>query len=293
VGGAPPDAPQRLVPASFLGTSLCYLSGNVGCVNLEMDEQDWLDVFRALPRAAFNPARIFPLHRRGLPLPVITSPAARDWFVAWLREHQIEVLIVDTWGQLCARNGVRRMNDDGEVLPVLAGLDEIKAAARVASLYLSIHMPHQTGEKHLERFKGAGATGDWADVLWTFVTDDEEKARYLGAVGRSRIDRDEAALWFDPGTGLLSWDIGTGNRQQAQADRQERRMRLALEHAGKDGILTEDLMDAAGGHRNGARHKLGDLVAAGEVRVVREGRAKRHFLSDRDDAAEGGDQQPS
>jgi hypothetical protein len=266
-------------PAPFLGRSQCWLAGNVACVNLEMDEQDWLDVFRAMPGWACNAARIFPLHRRGLPLPVITSAAAREWFVAWLREHQTEVLIIDTWGQFCARNGVRRMNDDGEVLPVLAGLDEIKTAAGVASLYLSIHMPHQTGDKHLERFKGAGAVGDWADVLWTFITEEKEgkEVRYLGAVGRSRIDAAESALDFDAATGLLSWGEG-GTRKQAKARGQAARIRGALEVAGAEGMLTEELVGAAGGHLPDARDTLREMLADGEIEMVPQGRGKRYFL---------------
>jgi hypothetical protein len=273
---APPPAPQQLMPAQFLGLTSCWLNRNVAFVNLEMDPGDWRDVFRTMPAESYSAGRIFPLHRRGLPLPVITSAAARDWFVAWLREHQIEVLIIDTWGQFCARNGVRRLNDDGEVLPVLTGLDDIKKAAGVASVYISIHMPHQTGEYHLERFKGAGAVGDWADALWTF-TADAEGTRYLGAVGRARIDVSGCALDFESGTGLLSWST-TGTKAQTQASRMEAKITAALERARPDGMLTEELLTAVGGHRETVRGKLAAMLAGGDVLMVPKGRAKRYYL---------------
>ena len=266
----------RWSPAPFLGLSECWMAGNAGYLNLEMDEDDWLDTFRALPPHSFDASRIFPLHRRGLPLPVITNPAAREWFTAWLRGHRIEVLFIDTWGALLAKNGVRNFNDDGEVRPVLDALDQFKREAGVASVIVLIHMPHQTGERHLERFKGAGAVGDWADTLWTF-TADAEGTRYLGAVGRARIDAANYALDFEPGTGLLSWGA-TGTRAQTQAGRQAERMLAELAKAGTDGVLTEPLVDAAGGHRPAARDKLRELADDGDVVMVREGRGKRYFL---------------
>jgi AAA domain len=270
-----PPAPQQWVPGYFLGLSACWLNGNVAYVNLEMDADDWRDVFRALPPGSFNGERIFPLHRRGLPLPVITSAAAREWFVAWLRERQIEVLIIDTWAQFCARSGVLRLNDDGEVLPVLTGLDGIKEAAGVSSVYISIHMPHQTGERHLERFKGAGAVGDWADVLWTF-TADAEGTRYIGAVGRARIDAADQAVDFAEG-GLLLWGT-SGTKAQTQASRTAAKITGALEKVRPAGMLTEDLLSAVGGHRETVRGKLAQMLADGDVVMVPRGRAKRYFL---------------
>lgn len=152
-------------PGVFLGQAGCLMAGNVACVNAEMDADDWRDCFRALPPGSCDPARIRPLHCRGIPLPVITSEAARDWFTGWLRKEEIEVLIIDTWGAFCAKNGVRNFNDDAEARVITDALDEIKRNTWVASIIVLIHMPHQNGDRHLERFKGAGAVGDWADVL--------------------------------------------------------------------------------------------------------------------------------
>jgi hypothetical protein len=250
----------------------------VAYINLEMDKEDWLDVLRAMPAWAYNRDRICALHLRGQPFPVITSPAARAWFVEWLRERAIEVAVLDPWNQLCAKNGVRRLNDDGEVLEVLMGLDEIKAAAGVSSLYIPVHMPHQTGESHLERFKGAGALGDWADTTWSFTTD-EEGTRYLGAVGRARIDFTSRALNYDHASGLLTWG-SSGTRAQTKAGRQRDRMLAALAEAGADGLLTGGLMDAAGGHTETARKMAADMVRGNEVASrPAGGRAVRYWLA--------------
>lgn len=205
---------------------------------------------------------------------MITLPAAREWFTAWLVERRIEVLIIDTWGQFAAQNGVRNLNDDAEVRVILAGLDEIKAATGVGSLFILIHTPHQVpGQKHLERFKGAGATGDWADVLWSYLAD-EDGIRYLSATGRARIDLPESALYFSPETGLLSW-AGTGSREQTAAGRTAAKVMAALE---RGGLLTEELLDAVGGHRDSARKLVKRMAANGKLDSSKEGSGIRYFL---------------
>lgn len=266
-------------PGRFLGASECFMGGNVAYLNAEMDRDDWLDVFRALPRGSYDASRIRPLHCRGVPMPVITSDAARSWFTGWLNRNDIEVLIIDTWGAFLAANGVRKPSDDGEVRPVLEGIDQIKAATGVCSVIIPVHMPHQTGERHLERFKGAGAVGDWADTLWTYIKDPPpEETRYLAAYGRARIDWPETAVMFDRGTGQLSWGA-TGSRQQTAAGRQRERVLGALRAAGADGMLGEALLDAAGGNRNDARKARGQMLAAGEITEERDGNRHRFRIA--------------
>jgi hypothetical protein len=199
--------------------------------------------------------------------------------VDWLAERSVEVLFIDTWGALCAKNGVRNLNDDAEVRVVLDGLDEIKKAAGVASLFVLIHTPHQVpGAKHLERFKGAGSVGDWADALWNYVADPPEDGgtRYLSAAGRARIDAGEQSLSYDYATGSLSWG-GTGSRAQTAEARMEAAILRALEEAGTAGMLTEELLDAAGGHRNTARRLAKQMADRQEIAVVTNGRANRYF----------------
>ena len=200
-------------PGRFLGAVDCWLAGTVAYLNLEMDADDWRDEFRKMPRGSYDPARIVPLHLRGVPFPVVTSTAARAWFTGWLRANAVEVLIIDTWGAFGPRNGARDLNKDSEVRPVLDGLDEIRAEAGVRSLYMPIHMPHQTGDPGAERFKGAGMVGDWADALWNYVQPDpKDETRFLGAHGRARIDMPESALAYDYCTGLC-----VGGRQPQAA----------------------------------------------------------------------------
>ena len=264
-------------PGYFLGSTQCWLGGSVAYVNAEMDADDWRDVYRRLPPGSYDPARIHALHVRGRPFPVITNPAAREWFTAWLREHGVEHLTIDTWGALCQKNGVRNLNDDAEARRVTDGLDEIKAEAGVRSLAVLIHTPHQApGMRHLERFKGAGAVGDWADVLWNYVAD-EDGTRYLSAAGRARIEMAEQSLYFDQATGRLTWGM-TGSRAQTAATRDEARITGALAKA--DGQLTEDLLDAVGGNRARIRGLVKTMTSDGRLVRKMEGRAARYFLPD-------------
>jgi hypothetical protein len=278
-GGQPP-----WVPGPFLGHYTgCFMSGNAAYLNAEMDADDWRDTFRALPAKSYNASRIFPLHCRGIPMPVITSEAARAWFVSWLRGNRVEVLTIDTWGAFCAANGVRDLNDDGAVRVITDGLDRIKAEAGVAFLVIPIHTPHQTGERHLERFKGAGAVGDWADTLWTYL-EGPGGLRYLGAAGRARIDMAETALAYDPATGLLGWS--SGNR--AQHERQSMRDRITDAVRDHDGILRSPLVAKAGGHAATAKALIELMVEEGALVTEERGRSILHHLPPRHPAADPG-----
>jgi AAA domain len=286
-GSCAPD--MTWTPGTFLGPwTTCWLGGNVGYWNAEMDKDDFLDEFRKLPAGALEAARIRALHFRGLAVPVITSPAARAWFVSWLRENEIEVLIIDTWGAFCAANGVRNLSDDAEVRVITSGLDAIKRETWVRSLFIPIHTPHQTGERHLERFKGAGAVGDWADTLWTYVKD-AAGVRYLWAEGRAGIGKDETSVGWSPDTGLLSWSY-EGNRMQTARERQRSKAVKALETAGMAGLGAEELKDAAGGNRASAAGVIGDLLGEGLADVEKNGRAKIYRLKDyrKDQPDQGG-----
>ena len=278
LAGCAPDG-TAWTPGCFLGPwTRCFLGGNVGYWNAEMDKDDFLDEFRKLPERAFDPARIRPLHFRGVAMPVITSPAAREWFVAWLRENEIEVLIIDTWGAFCAANGVRNLSDDAEVRVITSGLDAIKRETWVRSVFIPIHTPHQTGERHLERFKGAGAVGDWADTLWTYVRD-AEGVRYLWAEGRAGIGRSETSVSWSGDTGLLAWSY-EGNRAQTARERQRSRAVAALEQAGDRGLGAEELQGRRRGNRAAAGEVIGGIVGDGLADVEKNGRAKIYRLKD-------------
>ena len=270
------DGQGLWTPGAFLGWSECFAGGNVAYLNAEMDADDWRDAFRALPAGAYDPARIFPLHCRGVPLPVITSRAAREWFTAWLREREIEVLIIDTWGAFAAKNGIRNLNDDAEARKITDGLDEIKTQTWVASLFVLIHMPHQTGEKHLERHKGAGAVGDWADALWTYVKD-ESGSRYLWAEGRARIEQPETALAYRAETGQLWWG-SSGSRAQTAREHQRQRMETAILAAGAAGLKAEELKNAAGGHRSDVPEIIAQMESEGLIEIETQGRSRIHRL---------------
>ena len=132
------------------------------------------------------------------------------------------------------------------------------------------------GQKHLERFKGAGATGDWADSLWSYLAG-EEGTRYLSATGRARIDMAETALSFSTESGQL-WLGTTGSRAQTAQGRQRERMTKALADAAADGLLTQELMEAAGGHADTARKVAKQMARDGELVTQKKGNAVRWFL---------------
>lgn len=253
-------------PGRFLGWLDCYLSGKVAFLSLEMDRDDFADMFRPMPPGSLDASRIHALHLRGLPFPVVTNHAARAWLVSWLRERQAEVLIVDTWGALCAVNGVRNLNDDGEVRPVLAALDQIKRESGVSCLIVLTHTPHQTGDPHLERFKGAGAVGDWADALWLY-TRGSDGIRNLAAEGRARIAFPETGLGYDPASGVL-WLAG-GDR--ASRERAALRARITEAALREPGITTDKLCAVAGGHKNTTTAELDRMLAEGTAEDRAEG----------------------
>ena len=170
---------------------------------------------------------------------------------------------------------MQNAHDDAQARTVTDALDALKRDTWVKTLFILIHTPHQTGERHLERFKGAGAVGDWADALWTYVAD-SQGVRYLSAVGRARIWVPESALAWDPATGLLWW--AGGSRAQTGRDRQREAIIRALEAAGPEGLLTDPLKDAAGGHRPDAPGVIAQLAADGVIEVEPRGRAKVHRL---------------
>ena len=261
----------------FLGFTECYLGGNVAYLNAEMDADDWRDEFRRVPAGTYDPARIFPLHKRGEPFPVITSEAAREWFAAWLRQYQIEVLIIDTWGQFCSANGVRNLNDDAEVQAVLSGIDEIKRASYVQSAVVLIHTRTRCPARSTwsgSRARERPATGPTrCGPTWP-------ARRVPGTCrppGRARIDMAETALSFSTETGQL-WLGTTGSRAQTAQGRQRERMTKALADAAADGLLTQELMEAAGGHADTARKVAKQMARDGELVTQKKGNAVRWFL---------------
>jgi AAA domain len=259
-------------PGKFLGCCDAPLSGNVAYWNFEMDADDLRDEFRPMG-GRLDASRIHTLHLRGVPFPVVGNQAAREWACGWLLGQRAEVLFIDTWGALCAANGVRNTNDDAEARAVTSAIDAIKRKTWVTTVFVLIHMPHQTGERHTERFKGAGAVGDWADAIWNYVADDSG-TRYLSAIGRSRIDFPESAVAFDPASRYLS--LAGGDRRQKA--RQSLHEKIVAAVAASPGIGADDLAVAAGGNRTAARDEIRRLVAQNFIRVVPEGKQKRHYL---------------
>jgi len=148
---------------------------------------------------------------RGRRNPLARGPD-RPALAAWLRERDVEVLIVDPFGR--AYTGASQ-NDSGEVGAWLVALDTFaRGQAGAREVVLTAHAGWDG-----ERTRGSSALEDWADAILTLTRgkDDDADGRYLRAVGRD-VDVEEDRLEFDATTRTLS-RTGTGSRRTGQRTR--------------------------------------------------------------------------
>ena len=191
----------------FLGrTTRLPAEAGVAWWNAEMENDDLED---ELQRIGFqSPERLHVAHLRGLPVSLL-SDVGQDWAIAMLREANAAVWIIDSWRRLCAWAGVDENRND-EVEPLLARIDEIKAAAGVQAVVLLAHTGRATQEAGSEHARGATALDDWCDARWVLVR--RGAARFMYAEGR-RVVLAETALTFDSGSNRIA--LGEGDRHTA------------------------------------------------------------------------------
>jgi hypothetical protein len=176
-------------------------------------------------------------------------PDDRDRLVELLREHKVEVLIVDPFGR--AYTG-KSQNDAGEVTAWLCDLDRFAADAGIGEVVLSVHAGWDG-----ERTRGSSALEDWADVVATLARDpDDETVRYLRAFGRD-VEVDEDRLVYEADTRTLTL-AGAGSRKRSRAER-------AIDKAMPDvlGFVTDNPHCSGEAIRNGVP---GGNVAVDEAR---------------------------
>jgi hypothetical protein len=135
--------------------------GNVGVVNYEMSSTQLNTWFRNA--GIVRQDRIVPLHLQGRMMPLV-SPKTQDWFIKWVIERNVEVLIMDPWSKRMVGCGSENSNDD--VANVTAILDHIKEEAGIKDLFVVAHMGHGEFEDGSERARGASAFMGWPDVMW-------------------------------------------------------------------------------------------------------------------------------
>lgn len=165
----------------FLGRDVRQIQENLIYFNYELTEEMFIDWMRGLNIK--NTHKIKVLHLRGHSLP-IWEPAEEDRLVEWLIEAGGEVAIIDPAGKASV-GFIKSHNERTQVDEFTAILDNIKRRASLHELYMTIHMGWTSGAEDEERTLGSEAWEAWADVIWAFTTDqDDKKTRFLLPRGR-------------------------------------------------------------------------------------------------------------
>lgn len=193
-------ARDLLVAGDFLGRFRVEpIRGRVAFLNFEVSAAQ---VARWAHEAGVPLDRLLLVNLRGRRNP-LAHQDDRAALVDLLREHDVEVLIVDPFGR--AYTGASQ-NDPGEVGAFLVALDLLATEAGASELILTAHAGWNG-----ERTRGSSALEDWADVVATLVRDDDTGHRFLRAMGRD-VEVEEDRLDFDPTTRRLLM-AGTGSRK--------------------------------------------------------------------------------
>jgi hypothetical protein len=234
-------------------------AGPVALWNCEMDPDEFDDYLT--PHVA-NHSRIAVAHLRGHPMPVLTSQAARDEAVGWLRWCGALAWGIDSWTRLCAWNGIDPA-DNFAVARLTAVMDEVKAEAGVSALAVTGHMPHAAKtDRAFERGLGAQAFSAWVDSMWRY-TRDESGQRFLSAEGR-RVSLDECQVFLD-GSGRLVAYAGDreGSREAVTAATTELMVIMTVRDS--PGLSTAQICKAVGKRKQDVLGVLAKLLSAGKV----------------------------
>jgi len=214
--------------------------GKIAILDLELNRanlQDWIG------RIGIKPDNVIVLPMRGKASNI--AKAFRDdhsrlQFANKLREHDVEILIIDPLSVLLNNSGADE-NSNSEVGTILRnGIAALREDAGLSEVFVIHHAGH--GGK---RSRGASVILDWPDAIWTLtkdaddsddVDDDDSDAnvsgtRFLKATGRD-VEMRETALEFDAASSYLTaLKEGTGRRQLAWIKRMnahEHRIMTAL-----------------------------------------------------------------
>ena len=268
----------------FLGFAPAYPpAGRVGIWNCEMDEHHFDDYMA--PHIAGRD-RVAVAHLRGHPMPLLSSPAARDELVRWLRYWHVEVWVADSWTRLCAWSGIDPLDNSG-VAKLTAAVDEIKAEAGVKAAAFTGHMPQAAKtDRTFERSFGAQAYSAWVDCMWRYTMKGEK--RYLAAGGRNvHLDECQVLMGGDGRLTAVSGGRGTG-RDHSGEDPRDVAAAVAdriRRHPGLSGnAIEKDLADYG---RASVRTALRLMEEDGRI-TIRPGKrgTREHYLAD----ADGGEQ---
>jgi hypothetical protein len=266
---------------TFLGRhSVEAVDGAVGIFNYENTTNQQRSWLRDL--GIENTNAIHVLHLRGTSLP-LNVPEVRRHVVAWLKDRQIKVWIVDPYAR-AGQGIVLNENDNGQANDFTGVLDEIKAEAGVAEIVMPVHSSNKTEvETGMETARGAGRVEDWADAIWYLSA--IEGQRFLRATGRD-VEVGESKLQFDAVTRWLTLGQPGEGRKAAALERDARKVLDVLrtwpitEHCTQNDL--QDNADLGSSRRVAAAVKW--LTEHGNAWVENgPNRAKYHYLGQRPD----------
>jgi hypothetical protein len=184
----------------------------------------------------------------------ILDRGVRAEWAAWLRELGARYLILD-----CVRPFMDAL-----------GLDEQHEAGRFLTAYdallLEAGIPeavavHHTGHNG-ERARGDSRFGDWADVVWTLVSETDAPSRFIKASGRD-VNIPESALAYNDAFRQLTL-TGGGSRQERQVEDALSAIRSEL--AGTSEPLSGNKLEETLGGRGLGKHSrkaIRDALALG------------------------------
>lgn len=268
-----------ILGGDFLGRfAVTPITGCVALLNFEVSRQHIAQWAREV---GIPGDRLLIVNLRGCSNP-FADPEDTARLAELMREHAVEVIIVDPFGR--AYPG-KSQNDAGEVGAFLAVLDRFVEAAGASELILNAHAGWEG-----ERTRGSSALEDWADAVATIVRDKEdEKLRFFRAIGRD-VEVEEDHLEYDPTTRRLTL-AGTGSRATARAGRRTEELiagvveAVTAEPGATTGRLEALLREAGLGIQRGDVGRAArEAASAGLiVRVPGKQRRQHHFLKGHED----------
>ncbi len=214
----------------FLGQFEVQRAGVVGVIDLEMSQAQLTQWYRDLNIREMD--NVLMLQMRGQATALdMRVPETRQRWAELLKEHRVEVLIIDCLAPLLNALGVDE-DKNTQVGPVLTGIDELLREAGITDCVLVHHMGHGA-----ERSRGASRLRDWPEVEWKLTknpnaagTDDDDRGpRFFEAFGRD-VDTGEAtALEFRSDTRTLQLPNAGERRTRAEVakDRGDQRLEAA------------------------------------------------------------------
>jgi hypothetical protein len=259
--------------SSFLGRfAVKPPQGRVGVWNAEMEADDYQGY---LSKAGVRKAeQVVIWNLRGYRVP-LTSDAAAEAAVEWLRSNEVAYWIIDPWARICSWSGADE-NVNAEIAPLLQRVDEIANDAGVSEVLVVHHAGHVAG-----RPRGATVLPDWADGIWLYSRDESDK-RYLKAEGRG-IGLPEGLVEIDDDGRAIYREVGrkTAKINQLVKD-------IVEFVAANDGCTTTEVQDSLTASNSLKTDAVRKAIALGAIREERDPDDKRrkllHFVASSEDS---------